>query len=59
MSTIHLSEEEQQFLVEMLQREIPSLRDEILHTDEHDYREFLKEREKLVGDLLGKFEESK
>jgi len=40
-------------------KEIPNLREEILHTDDHDYWEFLKEREKFVHDLLGKLEGSK
>jgi hypothetical protein len=59
MGTINLADKEQEFLVEMLKKEIPNLRDEILHTDDHDYREFLKEREKFVHDLLGKLEENK
>jgi len=54
MSTITLSDQEQQFLVEMLQKEIPNLREEILHTDDHDYREFLKERERFVKELAQK-----
>jgi len=52
MSTITLSDKEQQLLIELLDREIPNLRDEILHTDEHDYREFLKEREASIKELL-------
>lgn len=51
MSTIHLSDQEQQFLIELLQGEIPNLRDEILHTDDHEYREFLRERERFVRNL--------
>jgi hypothetical protein len=37
-----------------LQREVPNLREEIHHTDDHDYREFLKERERFVKVLVGK-----
>jgi len=52
MSTIMLNDQEQQFLLEMLQKEIPNLREEILHTDDHDYRVFLKERERFVKELV-------
>jgi hypothetical protein len=52
MRTIHLSDQEQQFLLELLQREIPNLREEILHTDDYEYRNFLKERERFVNDLV-------
>jgi len=48
MNTVMLSDQELQYVLELLQREIPNLRDEIWHTDDHDYREFLKERERLV-----------
>jgi hypothetical protein len=54
MSTITLSDQQQQLLVELLDREIPSLRDEILHTDDHDYRESLKEREAAIKELLNR-----
>lgn len=54
MSTIMLNDQEQQFLLEMLQKEIPNLREEILHTDDHDYRVFLKERERFVKELAQK-----
>ena len=52
MRTIHLSDQEQQFLLELLQREIPNLREEILHTDDYEYRNFLKERERFINDLV-------
>jgi hypothetical protein len=55
---INLADNEQAFLIEMLEKEIPNLRHEIHHTDDHDYREFLKEREKLIHALLGKLKES-
>jgi hypothetical protein len=58
MSMITLSDTEQQLLAELLDREIPSLRDEILHTDDHDYREFLKEREQIIKELVKKLKES-
>jgi hypothetical protein len=55
MNTVMLSDPELQYVLELLQREIPSLRDEIWHTDTHDYREFLKERERLLKTLVEKF----
>ena len=57
MSIIHLTDKEQQLLIEILEAEIPDLRDEIWHTDDHDYRESLKERERRINDLLGKLKE--
>jgi galactokinase len=52
MLTLHLDEQEQQALSELLEREVPNLRHEIHHTDDRDYREFLKERERVVEKLL-------
>ena len=57
MSVMTLSDKEQQLLVELLDREIPNLRDEILHTDDHEYREFLKERENSIKELLKRLKE--
>lgn len=54
MNTVMLSDQELQYVLELLQREIPNLRDEIWHTDDHDYREFLKERERLVKTIAEK-----
>jgi hypothetical protein len=58
MGQIILSEKEQQLLIDILEREIPSLRDEIWHTDDHDYREALKERENDVKALVEKLKAS-
>lgn len=58
MSVMNLSDKEQQLLVELLDREIPNLRDEIFHTDDHEYREFLKERENSIKELLRRLTES-
>lgn len=57
MGTIQLTEKEQQLLIELLESEIPDLRDEIWHTDDHDYRESLKERERHINELLVKLKE--
>ena len=58
MAAINLSDKEQQLLSELLDREIPNLRDEIFHTDDHEYREFLKERENSIKELLRRLKES-
>jgi hypothetical protein len=58
MTAINLSDKEQQLLIEILDREIPNLRDEILHTDDHEYREFLKEKENSIKELLRRLKES-
>jgi hypothetical protein len=52
MITLKLDEQEQQVLVEMLEREIPKLRHEIHHTDDRAYKDFLKAREQLLDRLL-------
>ncbi len=57
MSVMNLSDKEQQLLVELLDREIPNLRDEIFHTDDHEYREFLKEKENSIKELLKRLKE--
>lgn len=50
--TLELNEQERQALIELLEREVPALRDEIHHTDDYEYREFLKAREQVVKQLL-------
>jgi hypothetical protein len=52
MMTLELNEQERHALMELLEREIPTLRDEIHHTDDYEYREFLKTREQVVKKLL-------
>ena len=54
MNTVMLTDQEFEYLRDLLQREIPNLREEIHYTDDHDYREFLKEREVLVKALVEK-----
>jgi len=58
MSPITLSDKEQQLLIEVLEEEIPDLRDEILHTDDHEYRESLKAKENSIKELLRRLKES-
>lgn len=52
MITLHLDEHEHQAVIELLEREIPNLRHEIHHTDDREYREFLKSQERLLEKLL-------
>ena len=54
MYTIVISDDEKRLVIEMLETEIPELRDEIRHTDDHNYRDALKEREQRMAALLGK-----
>ncbi|MBI3796290.1 MAG: hypothetical protein HY268_04875 [Deltaproteobacteria bacterium] len=58
MSTINLSDKEQQLLIALLEEEIPELRDEIFHTDDHEYREGLKEKEDAIKELLKRLQEN-
>ena len=52
MITLQLDEQEQQALAELLERELPTLRHEIDHTDDREYRDYLKARERLLERLL-------
>jgi hypothetical protein len=45
MITLPFNEQEHQEQMGVLERELPHLRYEIHHTDNHDYREFLKVRQ--------------
>ncbi len=52
MPAVEMSREEAQMLIEILEAEFTDLREEVRHTDSHDYRENLKEREERLGGLL-------
>jgi hypothetical protein len=52
MITLHLEEHEHKAMIELIVREIPNLRHEIHHTDDREYREFLKTQERLLEKLL-------
>ena len=58
MISMQLSQAELDLLRELLESEIPELRDEIWHTDDHDFRESLKQRQKLIESLLAKVREA-
>ena len=50
-----MRQEECDLLAGLLEKEMDDVRSEIHHTDNHDYKESLKKREKFVRDLLLKF----
>lgn len=51
---VELSSEERELLVGLLERELGEIRTEIRHTQSHDYKDSLKQREKRLQDLLGR-----
>lgn len=50
---ITLTPTEGTMLREILSSCLVELRREIVHTDSHDYRDMLREREKLIDRLIG------
>jgi|SwirhirootsSR2_FD_contig_41_2839841_length_407_multi_1_in_0_out_0_2 hypothetical protein len=57
MRTITLSDTEQTVLIEFLDLQLTELRREIHHTDNHTYRDRLKEKGSTLEDLLNKLKE--
>ena len=51
---VELSPEEKELLVSLLESESEEVRSEIHHTSNLEYKDGLKEREKLVRGLLGR-----
>jgi hypothetical protein len=51
---IDLTKEEAELLRAILEKELEEVRSELHHTQAHDYKESLKEREALVRGLLGR-----
>ena len=45
---LDLNNTEEKVLAETLESSLSRLKDEISHTDAYDYREFLKERKKIL-----------
>jgi len=58
MPLIDLTETEYHLLVAVLKRECTHLLDEIVHTDEREYREALEEQERRTNALLQKIKAS-
>jgi hypothetical protein len=53
---IDLSQEESDFLGELLEREYSNLREEVYKTEGTDWKQALKSREHLLAELLAKFQ---
>ena len=53
---IELSQPEKELLTALLEKELEDVRSELHHTQGHDYRDSVKEREKVVRGLLVKLE---
>jgi hypothetical protein len=56
--SVKISEKDLSLLNVLLAKEAAELRIEIHHTRSHEYREFLKERERQVNGMLARFKES-
>lgn len=56
--TIELGPAERDIVMDLLEKELEDMRSELHHTQAHGYREALKDREKLVRDLLEKMKRS-
>ena len=54
MMRLELSDAEEKVLAEALDSNLGRLKDEISHTDSHDYRVFLKERKEILIKLREK-----
>jgi hypothetical protein len=54
---VDLSQEEIDFLGELLERENANLREEVYKTDATDWKHALKDREHLLAGLLAKFQQ--
>lgn len=51
---IRLSQAEKELVTRLLEEELEEIRTELHHAQVHDYKEGIKEREKLVRELLAK-----
>jgi hypothetical protein len=52
MSKLNLTPEEEKTLLELLERYLPELEDELAHTEKKPFLKFLKEREEFMQDLV-------
>lgn len=57
MSKLNLTADEQRVLTEVLQHAISELHSEIVHTDDFDYRQMLKDRRRTLRGVLEAIEE--
>lgn len=52
MSKLNLTPEEEKALLEILERYLPELENETIHTERKEFHEFLKEREVFMRELI-------
>lgn len=52
MSKLNLTPEEEKALLEILERYLPELENETIHTQRKEFHEFLKEREAFMRELI-------
>lgn len=52
MSKLNLTPDEEAKVVEILERYLPELENETVHTDNKELRKFFKERESFMKELL-------
>lgn len=52
MSKLNLTPEEEQKLLELLERYYPAIQIEIINTDDRELRRFLKDREAFMKELM-------
>jgi hypothetical protein len=58
MQPMTFTTEEQREMIELLEREIPGLREAIVQaTEDHAYRDVLREKERLLTTVLTKLQE--
>lgn len=54
MSKLNLTTQEEAALLELLERYLPDLEDELVHTEKKDFHKYLKEREEFMRDLINR-----
>ena len=54
--TLHINEEEKEFLLNLLKSEHMSLLDELHHTESYDYKQMLKQKDAFLNMLKSKIE---
>jgi hypothetical protein len=52
MSKLNLTPEEENALLEVLERYLPELEEELAHTEKREFHKFLKERETFLLELV-------
>lgn len=52
--TLELSEQEREFLAEILKSAHTSLLDELHHTESYEYKQIIKQREEMLENLMSK-----